>query len=97
LKVNPSELRVAADKIDGHAADFAAAHQAAHRRAGDVALGSGVAGAALPQMMGAWDSDGTEFAKRFTAHAEGHRAAANAYMQTDDGSANRIGDAGSAF
>jgi hypothetical protein len=88
---------VAADKIDGHAADFAAAHQAAHRQVGQVVLGSGAASAALPQMLAAWDRDSTQFSERFARHAEGHRKAANAYVQADDGGADRIGDVGSAF
>jgi hypothetical protein len=60
-------------------------------------LGSGLAGAALPQLLGAWESDGTRFGEHFTKHADGHRTAAAAYTQTDDGSSERISDAGSAL
>ncbi|MET0475980.1 MAG: type VII secretion target [Mycobacterium sp.] len=95
LKVSPSELHVAADKIDGHAVDFATAHQSTHQQAGLVALGTGLAGAALPHMLGVWESDGTHFGEHFTKHADGHRTAADAYALADDDGAARIGDAGS--
>jgi hypothetical protein len=97
LKVSPSELHRAADKIEGHAADFADTHQTAQWRAGQAVLGSGLAGAALPEMLGAWDTDGSHFGQRFTTHAGGHRTAADAYQQADGRSADWIGDASSAL
>jgi hypothetical protein len=62
-----------------------------------VALGSGSAAAALPELLGSWDSDGNHFRQLFVKHAEGQRAAANAYAQTDQSGADRVEDAGSAF
>jgi hypothetical protein len=97
LKVNPSELQMAADMIDGHAAAFATTHATTHQRAGQAALGSGLAGVALPQLLGAWESDGTRFGEHFTKHADGHRTASAAYTQTDDEGSERISDAGSAL
>lgn len=97
FEVSPSELHLTAGKIDGHAGDFAAAHQAAHWRASQAVLGSGLAGAALPEMLGAWESAAARFSERFTTHADGHRAAANAFVRADGGEANRIGAAGTAL
>jgi len=95
LKVDPTELRMTADQLDGHASAFGAAHETAQSRAGKAALGSGVASAALPAMLAAWESDGARFDTHFAKHAEGHREAAGAYVSTDSGSAGRIDDAGS--
>ena len=97
LKVSPSELHAAADKITSHAADFATTHAATHQRAGLAALGSGLAAAALPQLLGAWESDGTHFGEHFAKHADGHRAGATAYTRTDADSSERLNDAGSAL
>jgi hypothetical protein len=88
---------MAADKIDGHAAAFATTHATTHRRAGHAALGSGLAAAALPHLLGAWESDGARFGDHFTKHADGHRTAAATYAQIDDSSSERISDAGSAL
>lgn len=97
LKVNPAELHLAAGQIEGHAGDFATAHQAAHWRAGQAALGSGLAAAALTGMLEEWESDDTRFGEHFTQHADGHRTAADAYLKADGGGASGIGDAGSAL
>jgi hypothetical protein len=97
LKVDPSELQMTADQLDGHASVFGSAHETAQSRAGKAALGSGLASAALPGMLEAWDSDGARFGTHFAKHAQGHRDAAGAYVKTDDGSAGRIDDAGSAL
>lgn len=95
LKVDPIELRMAADRLDGHANEFSADHQKAHSAASQASLGPGLAGAALPTMLATWETEGTQFAEQFAAHAEGHREAATAYEGTDDGAAERISDAGS--
>ncbi|MGV0715892.1 type VII secretion target [Mycolicibacterium sp. XJ662] len=97
LKVDPTELHLAADRLDGQASGFRTAHEAAQLRAGNAALGSGSAAAALPKMLAAWEADGARFAGEFTRHARGHREAANSYVSTDDGSAEGIEDAGSAL
>lgn len=95
LKVDPTELRMTADQLDGQAGGFRTAHQAAQSQASKAALGSGVAAAALPGMLAAWEADGTRFDEQFTKHAQGHREAANHYVGTDAGGADRIDDAGS--
>lgn len=97
LEVRPSELHLTAEKFASHVGDFSVAHQAAQCRASQAALGSGLSSAALPNMLGAWETDGARFAERFTRHADGHRAAANAYVHADDVGAERIGDTGSAL
>ena len=51
LKVDPTELRLTADQLDGQATGFRTAHEAAHSRAGGVALGSSQAAARRP----CWD------------------------------------------
>lgn len=58
LKVDPTELRLTAGKLDGHASGFRTAHETAQSRASKTALGSGLAAAALPAMLEAWESDG---------------------------------------
>jgi Excreted virulence factor EspC, type VII ESX diderm len=95
LKVDPTELRLTADQLDGQASGFRTAHEAAQSRAGGVALGAGAAAAALPGMLEAWESDGTRFDKHFAAYAQRHRDAADRYASTDSDNANGIDDAGS--
>jgi hypothetical protein len=95
LKVDPTELRLTADQLDGQASGFRTAHEAAHSRAGGVALGSSQAAAALPGMLAAWESDGTRFDKHFATYAQRHREAADKYASTDSGNAGGIDDAGS--
>jgi len=92
--VRPSELHVAARRIDCQAVDFAEAHRSALWRASQAALGSGLSGAALPQMVGVWQTDATGFGERFTQHADGHRAAAGAYLHTESLSARELGNPG---
>ena len=96
LKVDPTQLRMTADQLDGHASGFRIAHQAAQSRASKAALGSGSAAAALPGMLAAWEADGARFNENFIKHARGHRKAADSYVRTDAGSADAIDDAGSA-
>lgn len=95
LNVDPDELRMAADRLDTHASEFLSNHQSTHGRAGQVKLGSGLAGAALPEMLAGWEADGARFGKHFGAHAEGHKTAAAKYVRTDTGNAGGITDAGS--
>jgi hypothetical protein len=96
LKADPTELRMTADQLDGHASGFRTTHEAALSRASEAALGSGFAAAALQGMLAAWEADGAKFDGDFARHARGHREAADAYVRTDAGSAGRIDDAGSA-
>ena len=93
LQVTPAELRTAAEELDNHAAGFAEAHQGAAARAGQTALGSGLAAAALPEMLAEWENQGLRFGSHFIQHAEGHREAAAGYEVTDDGCASGIDDA----
>ncbi|MDQ8118529.1 WXG100 family type VII secretion target [Mycobacteroides abscessus] len=95
LSVDPSELRVAAARLDAHGEQFQRGHQRAHSQAGQVRLGSGLAGAALTGMLSGWEADGDRYGKHFVNHAEDHRGAANVYERTDGDSASYIGDAAS--
>ncbi|KRQ27499.1 MULTISPECIES: type VII secretion target [Mycobacteriaceae] len=95
LNVDPDELRLTADHLDAHASEFLSSHQGTHARAGQVQLGSGLAAAALPEMLAGWEADGTRFGQHFSAHAEGHKTAAVKYVRTDTGNASGITDAGS--
>ncbi|MFL0294618.1 ESX-1 secretion-associated protein [Mycobacterium sp. SMC-18] len=94
LKVDPIELRMTADRLDGHSSDFSTEHLKAHAAASQAALGSGLSAAALPEMLAAWEADGAHFGERFASHAEGHRGAAGAYERTDSSGAARITDTG---
>ncbi|MGE2736070.1 type VII secretion target [Mycolicibacterium vaccae] len=97
LRVDPTQLRMAADQLDGQAGGFRAVDRAAQSRAGAVALGSGSAAAALPGMVAAWEADGARFNEHFARYARGHREAADRYAGTDVGNAEGIDDAGSAL
>ncbi|WP_102143938.1 DUF6507 family protein [Mycobacterium hubeiense] len=94
LKVDPSKLQLTADQLDSHAGGFQSALEAACSRAGKASLGSGLAAAALPGMLAAWEADGARFATQFANHAQGHREAARAYVSTDSDSAGEIDEAG---
>ncbi|MBN3509611.1 hypothetical protein [Mycolicibacterium nivoides] len=95
LQVNPADLHATAQGLDSHAAGFAETHRGASARVGQAALGSGLAAAALPELLTAWVDDGIHFGAQFTKHAEGHREAAIGYEQTDGGCAAGIEDASS--
>lgn len=97
LKVDPTELRLTADKIDGHASSFRTAHETAQSRASNTALGSGLAAAALPAMLETWESDRARFDTQFVTHAEAHRGAAGKYERTDTDNADGIDDVSSAL
>lgn len=97
LKVDPTELVLAAGQLDGQAAGFKSAHQAAHSRASHAALGASSSAAALPGMLASWESDGIRYDRQFTSLAEKHRAAAAKYAATDDQESDDIDDAGSAL
>lgn len=90
LHVNPRELHLTAGQIDQHAEAFLTVHRTAQWRAGDAILGSGLAGAALAQMVAGWEGAGTRFGQAFLHYAEGHRGAADAYVHTDGESAQSI-------
>jgi hypothetical protein len=90
LKVRPAELHATAAEIDNHADDFAAAHRTAHRRASETVLGSGLSTAALPAMLGAWQTEGGWFSEQFAQHADRHRTAADAFTRTDRDGTERI-------
>jgi hypothetical protein len=94
LRVDPVELRVTAEALSSHAEEFSATHGQAHSRAGQVALGASKAAAALPAMLAEWQTAGTRFAAYHVKHADGHRAAADAYTKTDSGCADEIEAAG---
>ena len=97
LKVDPTELNLTADQLDGHRSDFLSAHETAHSRASHAKLGSGLSTAALPQMLAAWETDSARFGKHFATNAQGHREAAAQYVKTDNSSADGIDDASAAL
>jgi Excreted virulence factor EspC, type VII ESX diderm len=97
VKLRPAELHATAAEIDNHADDFSVAHQAAHRRAGEAVMGSGLSAGALPEMLGAWEVDRVRSGEQFTHHADRHRTAANAFAQADHGGADRIRGMGPAL
>nr|WP_109790309.1 type VII secretion target [Mycolicibacterium cosmeticum] len=96
LRVDPEELGLTAGQLEGHAAAFAADHEAAHTKAAGVTLGS-ASGAALAGMLSAWEGERAQFGAVFTGHADAHREAARRYLQGDDRGAEAIGDAASSM
>jgi hypothetical protein len=97
LKVDPTELRMTADQLEGHAGAFRTAHQAAQSRASKTVLGSGSAAAALPGLLAAWEAESARFGEHFAKYAQAHREAAAGYVRTDASGADGIDDAGSAL
>lgn len=97
LKVDPTELVLAAGQVDGQAAGFRTAHQSVHARASHAALGTSLSAGALPGMLAAWESDGIRYGQQFMSLAEKHRAAAAKYAETDDQQSDDIDIAGSAL
>lgn len=93
LKVDPTELRAAADQLDGHASEFLASHEMTHSRASQVSLGSGLSAAALPQMLTALEVESACLAGLFATNAAGYRDAAAQYSKTDAAGGDQIGDA----
>lgn len=94
LRVDPTQLRMTADSLSSHAQSFSATHERAQARAGGVALGAGSAAAALPAMLAEWQNSTVQFAAHHVKHADGHRAAAEAYTRTDTGTADDLEVAG---
>ncbi|MHA3022950.1 WXG100 family type VII secretion target [Mycobacterium sp. BMJ-28] len=94
LRVDPAQLQVTAESLHRHAESFSATHEQAQSRAGSVALGASKAAAALTATLGEWQTSATQFAAHHVKHADGHRAAAQAYTQTDTGAADEIEAAG---
>ena len=94
LKVDTTELRITAGKIDGQGADFAEGHKSAFTGAESTSLGSGAAAAALPAMLAEWEKHGVEYAAHFTRFADGHREAAGGYDDADASGGDGIGRAG---
>lgn len=94
LRVDPAQLQATAESLRSHAESFTSAHEQAQSRAGSVALGAGKAAAALPGLVSEWQSSAASFAAHHVKHADGHRAAAQAYTQTDAGAADDIEAAG---
>lgn len=95
LKVDPAKLRATADQIDEHAAEFRSAHENAHAQASSVNLGSGLAAAALPGMLAAWQANGARLDRLSAEASAAHRDAAALYEGTDSDNAEDVGDAGS--
>jgi hypothetical protein len=83
-----------AQSLRSHAEWFLAIHQQAQETASQVVLGAGKAAATLPAMLHEWQAASERFAERHVKHADGHRAAAAAYMQTDAGTGGEIGAVG---
>ncbi|ORV07095.1 hypothetical protein AWB94_13900 [Mycolicibacterium canariasense] len=74
-----------------------ATHHAVHAQASQAVLGTGLASAALPAMLAAWDADSVRYGEHFATHASGHREAAVSYLKTDGDGAGAIDGAGSAL
>lgn len=92
LHVDPEELHLTAGRLDSHAYDFLTTHFGAHSLASVLDLGSGSAAAARLQMLAAWADDGVRFGERYTAHADGHRNAANRHTGADQHGAAEMRD-----
>ncbi|PEG55490.1 type VII secretion target [Mycolicibacterium diernhoferi] len=97
LKVDPTELQLAADQLEGQAGSFTSAHRSSHEKAGHASLGASASTAALPAMLASWDDDCARYSERFATLAGHHRVAAAKYSATDDRGADDIDAAGSAL
>jgi len=94
LRVSPDELYATADALDMHAESFASAYRTAQAKAAGANLGSGLAAAALTEMLVATDAHAADAAARFAQHSRAHRDAARAYTATDEAGEQAITNSG---
>jgi WXG100 family type VII secretion target len=95
LRVDPVEVRMAADHVDVAADGLRADHGVAQERIGAAQAGwIGTSGDALAKLTAKWEEDSTRHYNDLIGHVEGFKSAAAQYVGTDNQAATDIEDAG---
>lgn len=94
LRVDPLEVRMAADHVGVAADALRSAHASAHERVGAAQAGFiGVSATALTAMAAKWEEESVGHYAELVAHTEGLRSAAAQYVATDSTEAAEIAEA----
>lgn len=95
LRVDPVEVRMAADHVDVAADGLRADHGVAHERIGTAQAGwIGTSGEALSRLSTKWEEDSARHYNELIAHVEGFKSAAARYTSTDSQEATEIENVG---
>lgn len=85
LRVDPAEVRMAADHVDAAADGLRTDHGVAQERIGTAKAGwIGTSGDALSKVAAKWEEDSAAHYSELVAHVEGFNAAAAQYVGTDN-------------
>ena len=96
LRVDPLEVRMAADHVDVAAEGLRTAHGSALERMGTAQAGwIGSSAAALAATATKWEQDSAAHYTELVGHVEGFRSAAAQYVSTDNQESTEIDAAGS--
>lgn len=96
LRVDPLEVRMAADHVNAAADSLRSAHGEAHERMGAAQAGwIGTSAAGLSATTTKWEEESAAHYTGLLKHAEDLRSAAAKYVRTDDNAATEIDSAGS--
>jgi WXG100 family type VII secretion target len=95
LRVDPLEVRMAADHVDVAAEGLRTDHGSAQERIGTASAGwIGTSGDALSKVAAKWEEDSTKHYNDLIGHVEGFKSAAANYVGTDNQEATEIENAG---
>ena len=95
LRVDPVEVKMAADHVDVAADGLRADHGVAQERIGTAQAGwIGTSGDALAKLSTKWEEDSTRHYNDLIAHVEAFKSAAANYVSTDTQGATDIENAG---
>ena len=95
LRVDPLDVRMAADHVDVAADGLRTDHGAALERMGTAKAGwIGTSGAALAKTATKWEQDSAAHYQDLVAHVEGFKSAAAQYVHTDNHESTEIDAAG---
>jgi WXG100 family type VII secretion target len=94
LRVDPAEVRMAADHVDAAADGLRNDHGVAQERIGTAKAGwIGTSGDALSKVAAKWEEDSTRHYNELVAHVEGFKSAAAQYVGTDNQESTDIDNA----
>jgi WXG100 family type VII secretion target len=85
LRVDPADVRMAADHVEVAAEGLKSDHGTAQERIGTAQAGwIGTSGDALSKLATKWEQDSAAHYTDLVGHVEGFKAAAAQYVGTDD-------------
>lgn len=95
LKVDTTELRMQADRLNAAGAELHQGHMAAHGEVASIVTGfsGSPAFAAINELLAEWEGETNSQHKDLLAHSEGRITAAARYETGDQQSAQHIGTA----